>query len=210
MSPSLAGGSGQRSSTDWSALWFAQDAAARLVVGRDLAVHAANPNALALIENNAALSLRDGVLATRDRRAFAELSDVVTGAEPRASCAVVGAAVLVDAFALGPKRGSAVALTLRDLRASVQIECAELETMFGVTPGEHQVIVQLLKGFSSREIARVRQVDPHRPHPRQARLRQDRRQNPRPTLRPPAAVSVDPLKPVPACTIKTAPTGSPR
>jgi len=153
MSPSLAGGIGQRSSTDWSALWFAQDAAARLVVGRDLAVHAANPNALALIENNAALNLRDGMLATRDRRAFAELSDVVTGAEPRASCAVVGAAVLVDAFALGPERGSAVALTLRDLRASVQIECAELETMFSVTPGEHQVIVQLLKGFSSREIA---------------------------------------------------------
>ena len=48
---------------------------------------------------------------------------------------------------------SAVALTLRDLGATVQIECAELESMFSVTPGEHQVIVQLLKGFSSREIA---------------------------------------------------------
>jgi DNA-binding CsgD family transcriptional regulator len=137
---------------DWSALWFAQDAAARLVVGRDLTVRAANRNALTLIDNNAALNLRDGALATRDRRSYAELADVIAAAEPRASCAVVGAAVLVDAFALGPEASSAVALTLRDLRASVQIECADLETMFGVTPGEHQVIVQLLKGFSSREI----------------------------------------------------------
>jgi DNA-binding CsgD family transcriptional regulator len=153
LSPSLAGGDGRRSITDWPALWFAQDAAARLVVGRDLTVRAANRNALALIENTSALSLRDGALATRDRRVFAQLSDLVTGAESRASCAVVGAAVLVDAFALGPEPSSAVALMLRDLRASVQIECADLETMFSVTPGEHQVIVQLLKGFSSREIA---------------------------------------------------------
>jgi DNA-binding CsgD family transcriptional regulator len=66
---------------------------------------------------------------------------------------VVGAAVLVDAFALGREAGGAVALTLRDLKATVQIECADLESMFGVTHGEHQVIIQLLKGLSSREIA---------------------------------------------------------
>jgi DNA-binding CsgD family transcriptional regulator len=35
----------------------------------------------------------------------------------------------------------------------VEIACADLEPMFGVTPGEHQVIVQLVKGYSSREIA---------------------------------------------------------
>ena len=37
--------------------------------------------------------------------------------------------------------------------APVEIACADLEPVFGVTPGEHQVIVQLLKGYSSREIA---------------------------------------------------------
>jgi DNA-binding CsgD family transcriptional regulator len=138
---------------DWSGLWFAQDAAARLVVSRELNVLAANHNALALLEANGALSLRDGVLATRDRRALAELTAIVTGARPQAACGVVGAAVLVDAFALGAEPTSPVALTLRDLRATVRIECAELESMFGVTPGEHHVIVQLLKGLSSREIA---------------------------------------------------------
>ena len=142
MTRSPAGGERGADSTDWSALWFSQDAAARLVVARDLTVRAANPNALALIDNNNALLLRDGALTIRDRRALAELAAVVAGAT-----------VLVDVFALGRDPKSAVALTLRDLRATVQIECADLETMFSVTPGEHQVIVQLLKGFSSREIA---------------------------------------------------------
>ena len=153
MNPSPTGGDRGADSSDWSALWFAQDAAARLVVARDLTVRAANRNALALIENSPALALRDGVLGLRDRRAQSELSAIVADARPEACCAVVGAAVLVDTFALGADRVSAVALTLRDLRATVQIECADLETMFSVTPGEHQVIVQLLKGFSSREIA---------------------------------------------------------
>jgi DNA-binding CsgD family transcriptional regulator len=153
MTRSPGGGERAADSTDWSALWFAQDAAARLVVARDLTVRAANPNALALIDNNNALQLRDGALTIRDRRALAELTSIVTGARPEPRCAVVGATVLVDVFALGRDPKSAVALTLRDLRATVQIECADLETMFSVTPGEHQVIVQLLKGFSSREIA---------------------------------------------------------
>jgi len=153
MTRSPAGAARGADSTDWSALWFAQDAAARLIVARDLTVRAANPNALALIDNNNALQLRDGALTIRDRRALAELTAVVTGARPDARCVVVGATVLVDVFALGRDPKSAVALTLRDLRATVQIECADLESMFSVTPGEHQVIVQLLKGFSSREIA---------------------------------------------------------
>jgi DNA-binding CsgD family transcriptional regulator len=153
MTRSPAGGERGADSTDWSALWFAQDAAARLVVARDLTVRAANRNALALIDNNNALQLRDGALTLRDRRALAELTAVVAAARPEARCAVVGGAVLVDVFALGRDPKSAVALTLRDLKATVQIECADLEVMFSVTPGEHQVIVQLLKGFSSREIA---------------------------------------------------------
>ena len=47
----------------------------------------------------------------------------------------------------------AIALLLRDLRGSAEIDCADLESMFSVTPGEHQVIIQLVKGYSSREIA---------------------------------------------------------
>ena len=150
---SPAGGERAADSPDWSALWFAQDPAARLVVARDLTVRAANRNALALIESANALQLRDGALSARDRRTLADLAAIVADARPQARCVVIGAAVLVDVFALGGDSKSAVALTLRDLRANVQIECADLEAMFSVTPGEHQVVVQLLKGFSSREIA---------------------------------------------------------
>jgi DNA-binding CsgD family transcriptional regulator len=142
---------------DWPALWFSQDAAARLIIARDLMVLAANANAVALIEANGVISLRDGALATRDRRSGAELGAIVAAACAHPSVGIVGAGgpatLLIDAFALGDGPESPVALLLRDLRASVQIECADLESMFGVTPGEHQVIVQLVKGYSSREIA---------------------------------------------------------
>jgi DNA-binding CsgD family transcriptional regulator len=137
-------------------LWFAQDAAARLVVARDLSLLAANRNALSLLEANGLVGFRDGALVTRDRRSLGELAAIVGEARSKPRFGVVGSgggALLVDAFALGEARESPVALVLRDLRAAVEIECADLESMFGVTPGEHQVIVRLVKGYSSREIA---------------------------------------------------------
>jgi DNA-binding CsgD family transcriptional regulator len=147
----------QRDGGDWPALWFSQDAAARLIIARDLTVLAANGNAVALIEAGGVISLRDGALATRDRRSGAELNGLVSDAGSAPKVGIVGAggasALLIDCLALGDDPQSPVALLLRDLRAAMQIECADLESMFGVTPGEHQVIVQLVKGHSSREIA---------------------------------------------------------
>ena len=148
----------QRDGVDWPALWFAQDTVARLVVGRDLTVLALNPHAVALLEGSGALSLRDGALAPRDRRCAAELAAIISLAGPSARMGVVGAGgggavLLVDAQAISGEPGAAVALALRDPGGQVEIECADLEPMFGVTPGEHQVIVQLVKGYSSREIA---------------------------------------------------------
>ncbi|HEY2709409.1 MAG TPA: LuxR C-terminal-related transcriptional regulator [Caulobacteraceae bacterium] len=146
----------QRGGGDWPALWFAQDAAARLVVARDLTVLAANRHAVELIEATGLINLRDGALATRDRRSWGDLTTIVGEARAKPHFGVVGSgggALLVDALALGDTPESPVALLLRDLRVSVEIECADLESMFGVTPGEHQVIVQLVKGYSSGEIA---------------------------------------------------------
>jgi DNA-binding CsgD family transcriptional regulator len=142
---------------DWAALWFTLDAAARLVVSRDLSVLAANRSAQALVNGASALVIRDGVLVARDRRFAADLAGVIAGARPEPGFGIIGAdgcpSVLIEAFALGDGGDGPVALSLRDLSASVEIRCADLETVFGVTPGEHQVIVQLLKGYSSREIA---------------------------------------------------------
>ena len=112
---------------------------------------------MALIESSGVINLRDGVLATRDRRSNGELQAIVTEAGTAPRVGVVGAggpaAILVEAFALSDDPEAPVALLLRDLRAAVEIECADLESIFGVTPGEHQVIIQLVKGYSSREIA---------------------------------------------------------
>ena len=153
----MAEGAGTTAASPWPAQWFAQDVVARLVVDRDLVVLAANQRAERLLEAHGAFGLRDGALWARDRRLVVDLAVVVAeaGASPclRVVGAETGTALLVEAIAFGAEASGAVGLVLRDLAAPVEIECAELEPMFGVTPGEHQVIVQLLKGHSSREIA---------------------------------------------------------
>jgi DNA-binding CsgD family transcriptional regulator len=158
LSPALVGVIMRRDGVDWPALWFAQDGVARLVVGRDLTVLALNHHAVTLLDASGALCLRDGVLAPRDRRCAAELAAIMALASPMARMGMVGAGgggsmLLVDVQTLAGEPDGAVALALRDPGGRVQIECADLEPMFGVTPGEHQVIVQLVKGYSSREIA---------------------------------------------------------
>jgi DNA-binding CsgD family transcriptional regulator len=150
-------GTPKRDGSDWPAQWFAQDTVARLVVGRDLAVLAANPCAEAMINDNENLAIRDGVLAIRDRRAASELAAGVSAAGREANSILIGgdggSAILAETLALGHGAEAPVALTLRDLAREVAIGCADLEPIFGVTPGEHQVIVRLLQGHSSRDIA---------------------------------------------------------
>jgi len=143
---------------DWAALWFAREPSARLVVTRTLRVLASNRKANELFERaGGLLALRDGFLTSRDRRLSGELAAMVSSASAagalRALADGEGAAVLAEAMALDTDRAGAVGLAFRDLSAPAEIECADLEQLFGVTPGEHMVLVQLLKGRSSREIA---------------------------------------------------------
>jgi DNA-binding CsgD family transcriptional regulator len=140
----------------WPALWFAQDASARVIVSRDLAVLSLNQKASSLLSANGAIAIRDGCLSARDRRLSADLYDLVADAGPaRVSRALgtAGSSLLVEAVALDGDAAGPVGLMLRDLAGPIEIVCADLEPMFGVTPGEHGVVVQLLKGHSSREIA---------------------------------------------------------
>jgi DNA-binding CsgD family transcriptional regulator len=130
---------------------------ARLVVGRDLTVLAANRKAESLLEASGTFGLKDDVLAARDRRVAAELAEIVGSAERAPRLSVIGAggpsALLAEAFAMEADGQGPVAVSLRDLKSRPEIECADLEASFGVTPGEHLVVVQLLKGHASRDIA---------------------------------------------------------
>ena len=154
---SSVGGGTRRDRKDWPARWFALDAVARLVVGRDLKILAINARAESTIGQSGGLALRDGALVARDRRFAGELAAAVAAAGCSGRFSLVGAdggaGVLLEAIALSGAEDSPVALTLRDLSAPVEVDCADLEPIIGVTPGEHQVILHLLQGRSSREIA---------------------------------------------------------
>ena len=74
---SSAGGGIRRDRKDWPAQWFAQDAVARLVVGRNLKILAINTRAAAMVEQSDGLAIREGVLVGRDRRIAGELTAAV-------------------------------------------------------------------------------------------------------------------------------------
>jgi DNA-binding CsgD family transcriptional regulator len=158
MSPSSGEGNLGADGRDWRAEWFERDPTARLVVARDLTVIAANRSAFALLERREAIAIREGLLSSKDRTAAAHLADAVVNAEAGSRLDVIGSAgdgagVVIEARSIDGRPDGPVALTLRDLNGAPDIVCADLEAMFGVTHGEHQVVIQLLKGYSSREIA---------------------------------------------------------
>jgi DNA-binding CsgD family transcriptional regulator len=157
MSPPTTESGARRQGPDWPVLWFATDGSARVIVDRDLTLLSLNQKAESLLDSNGALGLRDGLLVGKDRKMIADLYTMVANAGREASYRALGApegaSVLVGAVALDASTKGPVGLVLRDLAAPIEIECADLEPMFGVTPGEHVVVVQLLKGRSSREIA---------------------------------------------------------
>lgn len=158
MSPSPLAENVSLDAPDWRAQWFELDPVARLVVARDLTVMAANRSAVALIEARDVVAVRDSMLVAKDRRAAVQLAGAVAMAGRDARLNVLGGAggvagVLLETLSLDGDSEGPVGVTLRDLAVAADIECADLEPMFGVTPCEHQVVVQLLRGYSSREIA---------------------------------------------------------
>jgi DNA-binding CsgD family transcriptional regulator len=142
----------------WPELWFARDDTARLIVAHDLVVIAASAGARRMLgDKSGDLQLRDDLLTAQHPQTAAELAAALAEADAEPRLRVIGRGAsegfLVEILALGPGPGDPVALTLRDLSRPVVVESAYLGSKFDVTPGEYQVIVRLLQGHSSRDIA---------------------------------------------------------
>jgi len=155
--PPPTGEGRRRGDPTWPGQWFALDETARLILTRDLSVIAATQGAHRLLSAPGDLQLRDDVLSVRDRRTATDLAAAIAGADAQRRLHVIGAddagTFLIEVFALGPGHDAPVALTLRDLSQAVGVESADLESIFDITPGERQVIIRLLQGYSSRDIA---------------------------------------------------------
>lgn len=145
---------------DWTRRWFDLEQAARLIVDDTLVILAANARATRILTNSTSLSQRDGRIVLRHRGTGSELLDLV-GEMPegavrsRIISAHNGDAVLVRAQLLNFNPTPIVGLWLRDLGEEIELDCADLEPLFGLTRTEQAVLVKLMMGMSSQEIARA-------------------------------------------------------
>jgi DNA-binding CsgD family transcriptional regulator len=144
---------GQRS---WANLWFEQFPRPHIIISRRLEVLGANRAAEQLLERERAITVRDGLLMTRDRKVGQRLmvaAQNVTVEQPIREV-IPGAATLyaLRMVALSNDAGSPIAMSLRDAGQDV-LACADLSQPFGVTPSEQKIIEALLRGASSQEIA---------------------------------------------------------
>jgi len=141
----------------WGARWFSHDEVPRIVVGRDFAVLAMNEAARELLQRTRLLAIRENTLHMEERRDYVDLAVLIGKAKKEPHAGVVGVnadtAILVEVDPVTDDEDGPVGLALRDLSAPIDIECANLDPVFGVTRGEQQVLVELLKGRSSQEIA---------------------------------------------------------
>jgi DNA-binding CsgD family transcriptional regulator len=139
---------------EWAAHWFMGDRTARIIVTRDLQLLAVNKRASEILAASGLLSIWDGqLLATRNS---ADLREAVAGASAVESTHLLGEAdegVLLTVGAASDGPDEPVALTLHEISVPVEIDASDLCQAFGLTPCEEGVVLGLLRGQSSREIA---------------------------------------------------------
>ena len=139
---------------DWAAKWFMGDRTPRIILSRDLRLLAVNRRASQLIAASGLLSIWDGqLLAARDS---ADLREAVATAGAVESTHLLGGAdqgVLLTVGAASDGPDEPVALTLHEITVPVEIDASDLRQAFGLTRCEEGVVLGLLRGQSSREIA---------------------------------------------------------
>jgi DNA-binding CsgD family transcriptional regulator len=131
------------------------DRTPRIIVSRDLRLLAVNKRASEVIAaSDGLLSICDGqLLATRH---LENLREAVAAAGELESTHLLGEAdqgVLLTVGAASDRRDEPVALTLHEISVPVEIEASDLCRAFGLTRCEEGVVLGLLRGQSSREIA---------------------------------------------------------
>lgn len=104
-----------------------------------------------MLSDNRGFFLRDGMLCAKDRRAGLQLEHFVAGLEP--DC--IGTLPLLDFLIVGRRLApdAPIALQFRDLRCRFEIDCADLEPVFGVTRTEQQTLLRMLQGDGVAKIA---------------------------------------------------------
>lgn len=143
--------------------WIDRDLMPRVIVADDLAILWSNVAGRSLLAQKRDLEERGGLLATVDRSKQAALTQFVILSEVAVSSWALKRAdgdghLLFRAQRIDWSGGGMFGVGFFGSGSEFHVRYADLDTVFGLTPAEHRVLLDMLEGFEADRMSEIHAV----------------------------------------------------
>lgn len=143
--------------------WIEHDLMPRVIVADDLAILWSNIAGRSLLAQKRDIEARSGILATVDRSKQAALARFVTLSEVAASSWAFKRSdgdghLLFRAQRIDWRGGGMFGVGFFGSGSEFHARYADLDTVFGLTPAEHRVLLDMLEGFEAERLSEIHAV----------------------------------------------------
>ncbi|HET9638395.1 MAG TPA: helix-turn-helix transcriptional regulator [Allosphingosinicella sp.] len=143
--------------------WIDHDLMPRVIVGDDLVILWSNIAARALLAARRDVESRSGILSTVDRSKQQGLAHFVTTSEVAISTWALKRAdgdghVLFRAQRIDWQGGGLFGVALYGSGSEFHVRYADVDLVFGLTPAEHRILLDLLEGCEADRLAEIHAV----------------------------------------------------
>lgn len=143
--------------------WIEHDLMPRVIVGDDLAILWGNVAGRSLLAQRRDLEERNGILSTVDRSKQSELARFVTSSEVATSCWALKRSdgdghLLFRAQRIDWRGGGMFGVGFFGSGSEFHVRYADVDTVFGLTPAEHRVLLDMLEGADAVRLSEIHRV----------------------------------------------------
>jgi DNA-binding CsgD family transcriptional regulator len=143
--------------------WIEHDLMPRAIVADDLAILWSNIAGRSLLAQKRDLEERGGILSTVDRSKQSALARFITLSEVAVSSWTFKRSdgdghLLFRAQRIDWRGGGMFGVCFFGSGADFHVRYADVDTVFGLTPAEHRVLLDMLEGFEAERLAEIHSV----------------------------------------------------
>ena len=158
-----AGADGFDPAAELALAWIEHDLMPRAIVADDLAILWANVAARSLLAARRDLEERAGLMCTVDRSKQAALVQFVTSSEVAISSWALKRSdgdghLLFRAQRIDWRGGGMFGVAFFGSGSEFHVRYADLDRVFGLTPAEHRVLLDMLEGFEAERLSEIHSV----------------------------------------------------
>lgn len=156
-------GDEQSRTAELALYWIDRDLMPRVIVADDLAILWSNVAGRALLAQKRDLEERNGILATVDRSRQPALAQFITRSEVAVSSWAFKRSdgdghLLFRAQRIDWGGGGMFGICFFGSGSEFHVRYADLDTVFGLTPAEHRVLLDMLEGFEADRLSEIHAV----------------------------------------------------